>query len=308
MILIYFLTLLIASFAVVSLLKIYLIKKPFTEIIDSLIKVEKGDLKTRILTKRKDQIGILAEKINTILSELEKSRKEIDNYQTDKIRHIEKMASIGEVAAAVAHEIKNPLAGISGALQVLAEDFPDDSPRKEIANDVLAEIERLDKAVKDLFIFAKPPELNLIPTDINAIIEKVKASIQMAARKLNVKINSISDNIPVIIIDPDQIEKVLLNIANNMIHSMSNGGILTIAAHNRYDTDEIEIALSDTGMGMDEEDLKEFFKPKFSIKHSGTGLGLAISRNIVESHKGRIEVEGKTGTGSTFRIILPKKR
>lgn len=308
MIIIYFLAFLIASFAVVSLLKIYLIKKPFTEIIDSLSKVEKGDLKARILTERRDEIGTLAAKINSILSEFEKSRKEIDNYQTDKMRHIEKMASIGEVAAAVAHEIKNPLAGISGALQVLAEDFPDDSPRKEIANDVLAEIERLDRAVKDLFIFSRPPELNLILTDINAIIEKVRASIQMAALKLNVKINSISDNIPEIIVDPDQMEKALLNIANNMIYSMSDGGTLTIAAFNRLHTNEIEIALSDTGTGLYEEDIKEVFKPKFSTKRSGTGLGLAISRNIVESHKGRIEVESSIGTGSTFRIILPQKR
>ncbi len=308
MIIIYFIALLIASFAVVSLLRIYLIKKTLTEIIDSLSKVEKGDLKARILAKRRDEIGTLAAKINSILSEFEKSRKEIENYQTDKMRYIEKMASIGEVAAAVAHEIKNPLAGISGALQVLAEDFPDDSPRKEIANDVLAEIERLDRAVKDLFIFSRPPELNLILTDINAIIEKVMSSIQTAAMKLNVKINSVSDNIPEIIVDPDQMEKALLNIANNMICSMPDGGTITIAAFNRLLTNEIEIALSDTGTGLYEEDIKEVFKPKFSTKRSGTGLGLAISRNIVESHKGRIEVESSIGTGSTFRIILPQKR
>ncbi|MEW6108872.1 MAG: ATP-binding protein [Nitrospirota bacterium] len=299
---------LIAFFAAIGLFRTYLMKKSISGIIDHIRKVEEGDLKTRIFTNRKDEIGMLAKGINSILSDLEESKKEIDRYHADEISHIGKMASIGEIASAVAHEIKNPLAGISGALQVLAEDFPDDSPRKEIANEVLGEIERLDMAVKDLLVFARPPELNLIPADINAIIEKVKNTIQADAHEIRVEIESISDNMSEVIIDPEQIEKAFLNIVNSSLHEMPDGGKLTMAIYNRHRSDEIEITFSDTGKGMSGEDLKNVFKPKFSTKHLCTGLGLAISRNIIERHKGKIFVESRIGSGSTFHIILPRKR
>ena len=121
-------------------------------------------------------------------------------------------------------------------------------------------------------------------------------------------INSISDNITETLADPDQLERALTNIALYSLQLMQDGGALNFATYNRYATGEIEIALSDTGGGVRSENAADVFKPSFSTKHSGTGLGLAISRNIVESHKGRIDVENLAGVGSTFRIFLRQKR
>lgn len=292
---------------VVRLISRYLFERPVSAIIETVKKFEKGDYHSRADMQRNDELGALAESLNTILSDLEKSKAEIDRCLMDKDIHIAKMASLGELAATVAHDIKNPLAGISGALQVLAEDFPADSPRKEIAAEILNEIERLDASVKDLLVFARPPGLNVILTDINAVLEKIKYSLLPEATSLNVQINLISDNIPEVMIDPEQMEKALLNIAHSCISSMEGGGKLTVATKRKDDAGRVEIAISDTGRGIPEENLKDVFKPFFSTKHSGTGLGLAISRNIVENHGGTIEVESQRGSGTTFRIILGGK-
>lgn len=292
---------------VVGVLGLVLIKHPFSRLRASIQKAQKEDLRSKIPLSGPNEINVITEDINGILSQLEKARTELGLFHSDERKQIEKMASIGELAAAVAHEIKNPLAGISGALQVLAEDFPEDSPRKEIANDILREIERLDSAVKDLIVFAKPPELHLILTDINAIISKVRESLEAPARKSNVRIEFIPSDVHTVTVDPDQIEKALLSISAHSLHSMTEGGTLTIAVKKRTAAHELEITFSDTGTGLSEDDLTEVFKPRFSLKHLGTGLGLAISRNIIESHKGRIKIESKAGSGTTFRVILPQK-
>ena len=270
-------------------------------------KAQNSMFTTRVVVSKNDETGILASNINSLLSELEKAQETIDTYQTDTSRHIEKMASIGEVATTVAHEIKNPLAGISGALQVLAEDFPDDSPRKEIANEILLEIERLDMAVKDLIFYAKPPEPLLSITDLTALLHNVRNAVATIAQKQNVTISLESDNIPKIMIDPFQIEKALLNIAVHSLHAMQDGGRLTIAADDRHEDNTIEIRFHDTGAGMQKAELADVFKPRFSTRYQGSGLGLAISRNIVEHHRGRIDVDSELGRGSTFRVTLPVK-
>lgn len=302
-----FIIMVIALSSVTVVLSILLVKNPLNRLRDSIKGAEADDLRSKIPLHGTDEASAITGSINAILSRFEKARSEIEQYHSDEQREIEKLASIGELASAVAHEIKNPLAGISGALQVLAEDFPEDSPRKEIANEVLREIERLDSAVKDLIVFSTPPELHLILTDINAIIKKVSDSLKAQAGKLNVTVDFVPADVPDIMVDPDLIEKVFLSLSAHALNAMPDGGVLRISSQHKDASHELEITFSDTGKGIPEDDLTEVFKPRFSLKYLGTGLGLAISRNIVESHKGRIEVESRTGSGSTFRIILPQK-
>ena len=298
----------VAFSAAIGLLSSRRVKRPLDEMIRSLKKVEAGDLGTKIPVKGNDELARLAESLNAVISDLGRSRREIDKCLTDKSIYVERMASLGELAAAVAHDIKNPLAGISGALQVLAEDFPEDSPRKEIACEILNEIGRLDAAVKDLLMYARPPEPNLILTDINAIIEKVMNRIEEQAATLGVKITSTSDSLSETLADPEQLESAITNMALYCLQAMQGGGTLSFSTRDNYGSGEIEIALSDTGDGIRDGEIADVFKPSFSTKHSGTGLGLAISRNVVESHKGRVEVESIPGAGSTFHIFLRQKR
>lgn len=288
-----------------SILTTYLVNKPINAIIDTMKKAEEGDLTVKFLTRRRDEIGKLATSLNSMLFELDKASRELERCHFEEMQSIEKMASIGELASAIAHEIKNPLAGISGAIQVLAEDFPANDPRKEIITEVLNEIERLDRAVKDLLVFARPPSLHLILTPLQPIIERAKKLIDLQAQKQRVIIRLIyDDNIGSINVDPEQMQQVFLNIMLNALQSMPTGGVLTIATNLRADKNEVDISFSDTGQGIDEHALKNIFKPFFTTKHTGTGLGLAISRNIIEKHQGKITVESLIGIGSTFHVIL----
>ncbi len=280
-----------------------LVEQPVSAALEKIRQSPAGDALPH-RTAGQDELALLLAGIDAIDAELTKARDDLSRCTIDKNLHVERMASIGELAAAVAHGIKNPLAGISGALQVLAEDFPADSPRKEIAGEVLKEIGRLDTAVKDLLFFARPPELSLIPTDVRAIIEKVRNTLDPEASRQNVKITSVSDNISEIMVDPEQMEKALISIAAHCIQSMDRGGELAVAARQDGPGGNVEITISDTGRGIPEEKVGDVFKPFFSTKHSGTGLGLAISRNIIESHKGTVTFESREGRGSTFRIVL----
>lgn len=299
-------TLIVISIAL-SMLTTFMVNKPITSIIDTMKKVEGGDLTVRFLARRRDEIGELASSLNSMLFELDKARGEIEKCHLEEMQNIEKMATLGELAAAIAHEIKNPLAGISGAIQVLAEDFPVNDPRKEVITEVLSEIERLDKAVRDLLVFARPPELHPILTPLQPIIERAKKLIDLQAQKQGVIIKLIpGDDIGEINVDPEQMQQVFLNILLNALQSMPAGGILTIATYLRTDKDEVEVAFSDTGQGIEEDALKNIFKPFFTTRHTGTGLGLAISRNIVERHNGMILVDSQIGIGSTFHVIFKK--
>lgn len=287
------------------LLSFYLVKTPLDEVISSLDRAAAGDLQEQIATHRLDEIGRLASDLNAIMADINRKREEIDRCRADRDSYVEKMASLGELAASVAHDIKNPLAGISGALQVLAEDFPEDSPRKEITREILDEIDRLDGAVKDLLLFARPPDMHLIPVGINAIIEKVISRVVPRADELKVGIDLVSAEVPPVMVDPGQLERALCNIALHSLQSMPYGGRLKFSVCAGGESDGLEITVSDTGAGIPEDKLKDIFKPFFSSKHCGSGLGLAITRNIIEGHRGRITVESTPGKGTLYRIMLP---
>jgi hypothetical protein len=218
---------------------------------------------------------------------------------------VEKMATIGELASAIAHEIKNPLAGISGAIQVLAEGLEADDPRKEVMDDVLGEIKRLDKTVRSLLAFARPPEPSFIRTPVEAIIELTVGLIKGQAKKQFVDVNILqSDGLAIVLADPDQMQQVFLNIMMNALHVMPEGGRLEISTREPAGKAVVEIRISDTGGGIEEADMENIFEPFYTTKTSGTGLGLAICRNIVESHGGQIDVMNSED-GAMFMFTLP---
>ncbi len=219
---------------------------------------------------------------------------------------VEKMATIGELSSAIAHEIKNPLAGISGAIQVLIESLDADDQRREVMDEILAEIQRLDKTIRNLMAFARPPEPSLIRTPVSAIIERTATLIAGQAKKQFVDVNIVPvDGMAIVLADPDQIQQVLLNIMMNALHVMHEGGTLGVTTRILTDDKIVEVAISNTGEGIPEKNMAYIFEPFFTTKTSGTGLGLAICRNIIERHEGSIHAHSSKGTGSTFIIRLP---
>jgi len=229
------------------------------------------------------------------------------------MQQAEKLATIGELASGIAHEIKNPLAGVSAAIQVLSEEFNLKSTRREIIDEIMHQMERLNKMTKDLLSFARPMDPRTLMCDVNDIVDKASFFIRKQAEKQNVGITKeLERDIPHLLIDPEQIQQVFLNIMLNALQAMPEGGFLTIATRlseksGNGKPEAVEISFSDTGKGIPGENLRKIFNPFYTTKHQGTGLGLSISRNVVEKHKGRFEVDSQSGKGTRFTIVLPVK-
>ncbi len=292
--------------ACLVLVMVLLVTGPLKRIGATLGRVEAGDFTARFDERRKDEFGLLGRRLNALILKITDKQREMEAGRDETMQKVERMATIGELASAIAHEIKNPLAGISGAIQVLAEDFPSGDPRKEIIVEVLSEIGRLDKTVRDLLSFARPPEPHFIRTPVDGVVERALRLIKGHAKKLYVDVNIVSDEEPVDVrIDPEQMQQVFLNIMMNALHSMPGGGTLTVAIRARKGEGRVEVSVSDTGQGIPDVEAEKIFKPFYTTKNTGTGLGLAVSKNIVEKHNGEITVESELGRGACFRVILP---
>ncbi len=298
-----------AAFVVVLLLLgYYQIRRPLRQLERDAKKIASGDLIRRVSVDGSDELVSISSSINRIAEELAAARDLLMRHESREMSQMEKMASIGELAATVAHEIKNPLAGISGALQVMIEEIPNDSPRREICNEILTEIERLDRAVKDLIAFAKPQEINPELTDLNAIAASAVAQVSAAAGSMQVALQVHAGQIPQVMIDPEQMEKVIAAVILCQCNLMSDGGRISVSTAVMAERNEVEVQCADSGPAMTEDKMRTIFKPSFSSKHAGTGLSLAVSRNIVENHGGRIKVERERGIGNVFHIIIPIER
>lgn len=294
-----------------GLLFLKFINVPIKKLTEAIRKVEEGDLGVRVEVKTKDEMGKLAEDLNKMIAKLNSAKEEAEQYHRELIQRADRMASIGELASGIAHEIRNPLAGIQGAIQILADQFSKEDPQKQITDEIQKQIYRLEQLVKDLLNYSKPVPSHYLPTDINQLLDKVLSFLKIQQGKPDTfKIKKkFSSSLPKTMIDPSSMEQAFLNILLNAQKAMPNGGTLTISTRhlnqNEDGGNEVEIILEDTGVGISRENLPKIFDPFFSTRSDGTGLGLSITKNIVEQQGGNIEVESKVGVGTKFIIKLP---
>ena len=306
-------TILFLSF-VLGFLFSRVINVPIKKLTDTMKKAEEGDLNARVNIKSRDEMGSLGENLNIMIEKLNVAREEAEQYHQELIQRADRMASIGELASGIAHEIRNPLAGIQGAIQILAEEFPKEDPRKQVSDEIQKQIYKLERLVKDLLNFAKPVTRNYLPTDINELVDKVLSFFMtQRAKSVDIKIEkNFVPSLPKAMIDPSSMEQAFLNIILNAQKAMSRGGtftVSTLALPGRKDdgkeVQEIQIVFEDTGIGIPGENLPKIFNPFFSTRSDGTGLGLSITKNIVEQQGGKIEVESQVNAGTKFIITLP---
>ncbi len=217
----------------------------------------------------------------------------------------EKLASLGKLAAGVAHEINNPLTGILTNSSLLLEDLPADDPRREDVEVMVHETIRCREIVKRLLDFARQTKPQKRLADINALIENIILLVRNQASFRNILIEKKLDEIPEVLVDPDQIQQVFVNIILNAAEAMTKGGVLTVTSGTSSSGEYLVIKIADTGPGISEEVRERIFDPFYTTKEHGTGLGLSISYGIVEQHGGTISVESSLGKGSTFVIQLP---
>jgi two-component system sensor histidine kinase HydH len=235
------------------------------------------------------------------LSEVRSLRREIERSR--------RLASVGRLAAGVAHEIRNPLSSIKGFATYFRERYRDTPEDQQTANIMIQEVDRLNRVVSQLLEFARPVSVSPKPTSLeNLVADSIKLIEKQAQEKqITVKRHN-SAQVDEVIIDPDRMNQVLLNLYLNAIESMQPGGELGVTILNNGETKNSEIQVSDTGCGIQKEDLSRIFDPYFTTKSSGTGLGLAIAHNIIEAVGGQIKVESRMGKGTTFSIIIPERK
>jgi len=217
-----------------------------------------------------------------------------------------KMGAVGELAAAVAHEVNNPLTGILGFAELLLSEISADDPRYDEVTVIRDEAVRARTIVKALLEFARPRPPQRISASVNDLARSTMELIRFRARDLDVKIEEAYADIPSLELDPDAVKQVLLNLFNNALDAMPGGGKLRLATEQIGNG--VRVSVTDSGVGMDEETRSRIFNPFFSTRTAGgdgTGLGLSVSRQIVESHGGTIEVESAPGHGATFTVWLP---
>ncbi|MRG85804.1 PAS domain-containing protein [Salinibacillus xinjiangensis] len=231
-----------------------------------------------------------------------------DKKRTEEYMHRQdKLAAVGQLAAGVAHEIRNPLTSMKGYTEFLTMD-EEDEERKEYLEIILDEIDRVDDIVEDFMVLAKPKDLTMEVKDIVSVMNNVLSLLDYDARKQGVAVHLRSEEeVMKAIVDENRIKQVFLNFVKNAIEAMPNGGDLTISldySNQKY----IHVSITDTGVGIPEEKLKRIGEPFYTTKEKGNGLGLMISFKIVENHNGRVYVESELGKGTTFNVLIPSKR
>ena len=219
-----------------------------------------------------------------------------------------RLASIGSLAAGVAHEIRNPLSSIKGFATYFKERYRDNPDDKETAELMISEVDRLNRVIGQLLEYARPVTMTLVPASPQALIRHALKMVEARAREKGISIEAdLPPEIGEIPLDADRFGQVLLNLFLNAIAAMEAGGTLRVSLA-RQDPGKIRIEVADTGCGIKKEDLPRIFDPYFTTKPSGTGLGLPIVQKIVEAHGGEVQIVSEPGKGTTATILLPEKQ
>ncbi len=267
-----------------------------------------GNLDYRVEATAKDEIAELTETFNLMASSLKERDERLKEYTHQQIMKSERLATLGQLAAGVAHEINNPLGAVLMYGHLSLEEMATEDPRRKNLEKVVAEATRCKNIVRGLLDFARQSEPNVEEADANEVLKRTLSLLQNQALFQNIKITTrFSPSLPKAMMDSGQIQQVFTNIILNAAEAMTGGGELTVASRTAAGGEAIEIEIADTGCGIPPENLEKIFDPFFTTKEvgRGTGLGLAVSYGIIAGHKGTIEIRSEPGKGTTFILRLP---
>jgi len=278
--------------------------RPIINLNQTMKRAGEGNLTVRARTHGGDEVAELADVFNRMMDELETSRDR-EKLQRAQLAHTEKMAAVGTLAAGVAHEVNNPLAGVLASIENL-RDNPNDREMRERYLELIADgLKRIERTVANLLNFARPREIKLEPTSINHNLRHVVELVGYQLRASGVEVKNDFDANPAVVeADHFQMEQLFLNLVLNALDAMKDGG--TIFLRTRVRGGKVIAEVRDTGHGIPAEVRDRIFDPFFTTREvgEGTGLGLAVSGSILAVHGGRIELETSVGRGTTFRVIM----
>ncbi len=286
----------------------YVVRKPMVELQSKIARVHQGDLNVSVdFAGRNDEIGDLGRDFNSMVRQLRDSREEIQRLHRTQMSRAEYLATLGELAAGLAHEIRNPLAGIAGVIDIIGRDLPSDSPACAVVKEVKQEAIHINRILTDLLETARPKQPNFQCAHLDATIAHAIMFARDQATTRAIQIEFVNEeSVPAVEHDPAQIHQVLLNMLLNAIQAVAREGRIVVTLQKQ--TDYATVSIADNGPGISPENLKNIFRPFFTTKGHGTGLGLSLARRIVEDHAGHIEVTSTPGQGTTFVVFLPLER
>lgn len=286
----------------------YTVQRPMVELQQKIAQLGGGDLNVSVsFANRNDEIGDLGRNFNQMVRQLRDSRDEIERLHRTQMSRAEHLATLGEMATGLAHEIRNPLAGIAGVIEIIGRDLPGTSPARAVVKDVRQEIARINHIVTDLLQTARPHPPKVRRSDLNTTVEHAVMLGRQQALAKSVEIALHKDpSLPEVEHDSDQIHQVLLNLLLNALQAIDKNGKVTVIVEKQGKNAVVEV--TDNGRGIPPENLPNIFRPFFTTKGDGTGLGLSLARRIVEDHQGRIDVTSTLGKGTKFTVVLPLQR
>jgi two-component system NtrC family sensor kinase len=331
---VWYAVILVVSVSLGSALFLYVeVRRPVKRLIQGTHQLSSGNLDHKIEVRSKDELGQLASSFNEMTRSLKRAQTENEEWaqtleervkkKTEELRrineqiiHVEKMASLGKLAATVAHELNNPLAGILTYAKLLKRKILpgiiESSAAREIQDElsiIADETSRCGNIVKNLLLFSRQKVGDRVEQDLGEIIERSLRLIDHHLKMHNISLQtSFGSEKCSLWCDPQQIEQALLAIEINAVEAMPDGGTLTISASINRENETITVVIADTGTGISKEALPQIFEPFFTTKENGkgTGLGLSVAYGIIERHKGKISVESQEHAGTTFTITLPQ--
>jgi signal transduction histidine kinase len=231
------------------------------------------------------------------------------DLEEEVFRNTERLISLGELSARVAHEIRNPLTGVRTTVQFVASKLRAGDSRRDDLQDVLKELDRIEQIITDLLLFARPQASRPAPADQREITEKVLDNLRSRLEDSGIEvIADLDEGLPAVIVDPDMVQQVVLNLAINAIQAMPEGGTLKVGAglrRTRYKKAYVDLVVADSGPGIPDEVKEKIFDPFFTTRSMGTGLGLSISLQIAREHGGNLTARNLSQGGAAFKLSLP---
>src|SRR5688572_1864134 len=229
--------------------------------------------------------------------------------EEEVFRNTERLISLGELSARVAHEIRNPLTGVRTTVQFVASKLRAGDSRRDDLQDVLKELDRIEQIITDLLLFARPQAARPAPAQVAEIVEKVLDHLARRFEEAGIEVHrDLDENLPAVMVDPDMVQQVVLNLAINAIQAMPEGGQLKVTAgtrRTRYKKSYVDLVVADTGPGIPDEVKEKIFDPFFTTRSMGTGLGLSISLQIAREHGGNLTARNLAQGGAAFKFSLP---
>jgi signal transduction histidine kinase len=310
--------------AIVYLFLVSGVVRPLRRLIDAIDAVSKGDLSRALLPEREDEIGSLAARFNAMTNYLREAREEearANNARLSletRLRHSEKLATMGQMAAEIAHEVGTPLNVIGGRARSLARRAQDPAEVQKNAEIIAVQVERITKIIRQVLVFSRKNRPTLSQVDVRQVVDEALEFVSELIRQQRIEaMVQAPPDLPAIPGDPGEIQQVCLNLVTNAIHAMPSGGRLVVILDRVMRRKEglalappapyLMMEISDTGSGVPSADREKIFEAFFTTKDTGegTGLGLAVSKGIVKDHDGWIEVDDRPEGGAVFRVFLP---